>query len=65
MSDSSPVKSDPVKRRDAYVAEIQILLRELGINQAELDRKINRQLETDGGIDALGFDGLEKVIAWL
>lgn len=59
------IDSNPVRQREAYVEQISQLLVAAGISQSELDEKINRQLETDGGVDSLGFDELRKVIAWL
>lgn len=62
MSDSDP---DPLRRREAYVARVRGLLSAVGLTEARLNRKIDEQLQTDGGLDALGFAELEKVIEWL
>ncbi|MFX8817132.1 hypothetical protein ABTM85_19930, partial [Acinetobacter baumannii] len=51
----------PRRRRSKMVAEIIGLTTELGFNRSWLDRKINKRYETDGGLDALGFDHLAEV----
>lgn len=56
---------DPQRQREIYVKQISELLNAVGMAPEELDAKLDRQLETEGGIDALSFDGLQKVIAWL
>lgn len=53
--------ADPRRRRSKMVAEIIGLTTELGFNRSWLDRKINKRYETDGGLDALGFDHLAEV----
>lgn len=56
---------DPVRRREGYIERIKSLLDAVGMIRAGLDVKIDRQLQTEGGIDTLSFDGLQKVITWL
>jgi hypothetical protein len=53
MTELTPDELDPVKRRAKYIEQIGSLLTEVGLSQEELDRKINRQLEIEDGIDAL------------
>ncbi len=65
LEHDSNADSDPVTRRDSYVARIRALLPAAGLTETQLNRKLDAQLQTDGGLDALNFEGLEKVIAWL
>jgi hypothetical protein len=55
----------PEQRRERYVEYILELLLEVGMTRAQLDHKIDEQLQTMDGLDSLNFNNLEKVIMWL